>query len=189
MQHVDSSPLGPLPGIESREEKMEIWIIGIPLVILMVFLSTRIKRLANQAYGEELIERDGFALLKPEGFIALESVEEGFQFQAESKGFGAREATEPYREASASLAIRQGNIEAALSEQSMVEGIEVISRTEGDCSRRFKEISGDAVVHVFQRFVSLDDSCFLELTVRVLEESIDEFEESAKLMIRSLRRN
>lgn len=168
---------------------MEIWIIGIPLVILMVFLSTRIKKLANQAYGEELIERDGFALIKPEGFIALENPEEGFQFQAESKGFGEREATESFREASASLAIREGNIETALSEQSTIEGLEVISRTDGDCSRRFKEMHDDAVVHVFQRLVSLDDACFAELTVKVLEESIDEFEEPAKLMIRSLRRN
>lgn len=168
---------------------MEIWIIGIPLVILMVFLSTRIKRLANQAYGEELIERDGFALIKPEGFIALENPEEGFQFQAESKGFGEGEATESIREASASLAIRQGDMETALSKQSAREEVEVVSRTDGDCSRRFKETQDDAVVHVFQRLVSLDGSHFAELKVKVLEESIDEFEEPAKLMIRSLRRN
>ena len=168
---------------------MEIWIIGIPLVILMVFLSTRIKKLANQAYGEELIERQGFALIKPEGLIALENPEEGFQFQAESKGFGQREETESFREASASVSINDVGIEPVVSKLLEMPNVEVILRSEDGCSVRYRDSEGEVVKHVFRRVMSKGTSRHIELRVTVLDESIDEFEEGAKAMIRSLREN
>jgi len=168
---------------------MEIWIIGIPLVALMIFLSTRIKKLANEAYGEELIQRDGFALIKPEGLIALETPAEPFAFQAESKAFGETEATEGVREASASVVVENGTIRDAADSLEKIPNIEILIKTEDDCSVRFKESDGDVVLHVFKRLMNLDDRRFVELTVKVLKESIEEFEEPAKTMIRSLRRN
>ena len=168
---------------------MEIWIIGIPLVALMVYLSTRVKKMANQAYAEELIEREGFALIKPEGFIFLETPAEGLAFQAESKAFGENEATETIREASASVVIRSGDVKEAVRTATGSSNTEVISQTVDDCAIRIKENVGDAVLHVFRRIMNVDDYRFVELTVRVLDESLDEFENAAKAMIRSLRRN
>lgn len=167
---------------------MEIWIIGIPLVILMVYLSTRVKKLANQAYAEELIERDGFVLIKPEGLISIETPPEGVAFVAESKGFGESEATETLREASASVVIRSGDVKSAINAMTTAD-VEVISQTDDDCAVRLKKSEKDAVSHVFRRIMALDENRFVELTVNVLDESLDEFEEGAKSMMRSLRRN
>jgi hypothetical protein len=168
---------------------MEIWIIGIPLVALMVYLSTRVKKMANQAYAEELIEREGFALIKPEGFIFLETPAEGFAFQAESKAFGENEATETIREASASVVIENGDVKSAVKAATGSTDTEVISQTADDCVIRIKENVGDAVLHVFRRIMNIDDERFAELTVSVLDESLDEFENAARAMVRSLRRN
>jgi hypothetical protein len=168
---------------------MEIWIIGIPLVALMVYLSTRVKKMANQAYAEELIEREGFALIKPEGFIFLEMPAEGFAFQAESKAFGENEATETIREASASVVIENGDVKSAVKAATGSTDTEVISQTADDCVIRIKENVGDAVLHVFRRIMNIDDKRFAELTVSVLDESLDEFENAARAMVRSLRRN
>jgi hypothetical protein len=168
---------------------MEIWIIGIPLVALMVYLSTRVQKMANQAYAEELIEREGFALIKPEGFIFLETPAEGFAFQAESKAFGENEATETIREASASVVIKNGDVKSAVKAATGSTDTEVISQTADDCVIRIKENVGDAVLHVFRRIMNIDDKRFAELTVSVLDESLDEFENAARAMVRSLRRN
>jgi hypothetical protein len=168
---------------------MEIWIIGIPLVALMVYLSTRVKKMANQAYAEELIEREGFALIKPEGFIFLETPAEGFAFQAESKAFGENETTETIREASASVVIENGDVKSAVKAATGSTDTEVISQTADDCVIRIKENVGDAVLHVFRRIMNIDDERFAELTVSVLDESLDEFENAARAMVRSLRRN
>jgi hypothetical protein len=168
---------------------MEIWIIGGALVALMVFLSTRIKRLATEAYSEELVEREGFALIKPEGLIVLENPTADFVFEAESKGFGENEATETIREASATVAFKSGDIAKSMESLLQIPGVTVVSQSASDCSIRFKESAEKAIVHVFKRQMALEGGRFLELTVRVLDESLDEFEETAKTMVRSLREN
>ena len=48
---------------------MEILIPGLILVALMVYVSTKIKKNAVDAFGEETITTDDFVLIKPEGFL------------------------------------------------------------------------------------------------------------------------
>jgi len=167
---------------------MEILIFGGALVALMVYTSTRIKRVAKEAYQEELVERPDFTLIKPEGFLELTSPAVGLAFEAHSKGFGEEETTEAQREALASVVI---NVECA-------EAVGKSLETEG--YRNISEIENDFIFEKLQEepFASLTLTRVIDLDARkgsaslsviVLKESIDEFEGSARMMIRSFRRS
>jgi hypothetical protein len=86
---------------------MEILILGGILVALMVYVSTRIKRSAADAYEEERVETDIFAITKPAGFIIIESEDPKVVFAAYSKEYGADDA-DNIRQVSAQLMFHQG---------------------------------------------------------------------------------
>jgi len=67
---------------------MEIFIIGLIIVALMVWASTKIKRKAAQAFDAEEIHADGFTLTKPEGFLNRIYETGDKLFDAYSKDFG-----------------------------------------------------------------------------------------------------
>ena len=71
---------------------MEILILGILLVALMVFASTKIKKSAARAFDEEPVETSEFTLIKPQGFLRPLKDEESFE--AYSKDFGAEGASD-----------------------------------------------------------------------------------------------
>ncbi|MDQ6785720.1 MAG: hypothetical protein M3033_02720 [Acidobacteriota bacterium] len=71
---------------------MEILIVGIVVVALMVFVSTRIKKSAAQAFEPEFIERDEFTINKPEGFLTPIEARDEFLFEAYSREFGEKKA-------------------------------------------------------------------------------------------------
>jgi hypothetical protein len=71
---------------------MEILIIGVFVVALMIYTSTRIKKSAAQAYEEETVETDEFSLVKPEGFLNPIRRESEFAFEAYSKDYGEDDA-------------------------------------------------------------------------------------------------
>ena len=71
---------------------MEILIVGVFVVALMVYVSTRIKKSAAAAYEEETIETDEFSLVKPEGFLSPIRREHEFAFEAYSKDYGEDDA-------------------------------------------------------------------------------------------------
>lgn len=74
---------------------MEILILGVILVALMAYVSTRIKKSAAQAFEREAIEAEDFRIIKPEGFLNLVSGENPENaFEAYSKDFGEGEASE-----------------------------------------------------------------------------------------------
>lgn len=66
---------------------MEILIIGLIIVALMVYTSTRIKRNAAAAYEPEAIEGDGFVIQKPEDFLHNLNADPRYIFEAYSKSF------------------------------------------------------------------------------------------------------
>lgn len=70
---------------------MEILIVGGALVALMVYVSTRIKKSAAQAYERENVEKEGFVLVKPEGFIIPVIENPEYAFEARSKDYGEEE--------------------------------------------------------------------------------------------------
>ncbi|HEX8247003.1 MAG TPA: hypothetical protein VF599_02370 [Pyrinomonadaceae bacterium] len=77
---------------------MEIFILGIILVALMAYVSTRIKKSAAQAFEREIVETEDFSLVKPEGFLSPAGGNSGYAFEAYSKDFGEDDAAE-YRKA------------------------------------------------------------------------------------------
>ena len=81
---------------------MEILILGLILVALMVYVSTRIKRSAADAYEKETVETDEFSINKPEGFIILNGSDREVIFAAYSKDYGTGES-DPFRRVSAEL--------------------------------------------------------------------------------------
>jgi len=71
---------------------MEILIPGLILVALMVYVSTRIKRTAADAYEKERVETADFAITKPEGFIIIVNNDPIVVFGAYSKEYGLEKA-------------------------------------------------------------------------------------------------
>lgn len=71
---------------------MEILIIGGLLVALMAYLSTKIKKEAKRAYEQEVIETEGFKIIKPVDFIIPLKKGSEYAFETYSKDFGEDEA-------------------------------------------------------------------------------------------------
>ncbi len=76
---------------------MEILIVGVIIVAIMAYASTKIKNAAKQAYEQELIETAEFRIVKPEGFIIPVKENLELEFEANSKDFGEDDAENFYR--------------------------------------------------------------------------------------------
>lgn len=83
---------------------MEILIFGVILVALMVFVSTKIKKNAAQAFEPEAIETEDFKIIKPKGFINPINEDSAFAFEAYTKELGENDAKN-FRQAQAGLRI------------------------------------------------------------------------------------
>ena len=86
---------------------MEILILGILIVALMVFVSTKIKKNAAQAFEREIIETEEFSLIKPEGLLHPLRDNSEFAFEAYSKEFGDEDLRNFWR-ANAELLVHDG---------------------------------------------------------------------------------
>ncbi|NNE68192.1 MAG: hypothetical protein HKN33_16630 [Pyrinomonadaceae bacterium] len=69
---------------------MEIIILGVLLVAVMVYVSTKIKRAAARAYEPETVEKEDFRVEKPAGFLYPLNAETEFPYEAYSKTYGER---------------------------------------------------------------------------------------------------
>lgn len=69
---------------------MEILIVGALVVALMVFISTKIKRSAAEAYVPETLQRDDFIIAKPEGFLTPIERDSEYAFEAYSRDYGEK---------------------------------------------------------------------------------------------------
>lgn len=76
---------------------MEILIIGGIIVALMVYVSTRIKKVSKLAYEREVFETAGFRIVKPDEFIIPVDDNSPFAFEARSRDFGEDEASDFYQ--------------------------------------------------------------------------------------------
>ncbi len=71
---------------------MEILIVGVVIVALMAYVSTKIKKSAAEAYEREEIETEDFRIIKPAGFINPINDKSAFVFEAYTKDLGTNEA-------------------------------------------------------------------------------------------------
>jgi len=83
---------------------MEILIFGVILVALMVFVSTKIKKSAAQAFEPEAIETEDFKIIKPKGFINPINEDSAFAFEAYTRELGENDAKN-FKQAQANLKI------------------------------------------------------------------------------------
>lgn len=83
---------------------MELLIPGLILVALMVYASTKIKKIAARAYEPETFETEQFSIEKPDGFIIPVADNEAQEFRAYTKEFGT-DTAERLRQATAKISI------------------------------------------------------------------------------------
>lgn len=91
---------------------LAILIPGLIIVALMVWASTRIKRIAASAFEPETIETDDFVIQKPEGFLHNLNGDPKYAFEAYSKELGAV-ATD----------IRQGRVRLTITDNAGIDQI------------------------------------------------------------------
>lgn len=83
---------------------MEFLIFGILFIVLLVFISSRIRRVTGQAFEPETIETKDFFILKPEGFIQPVNEKSDYSFEIYSREYGKKEAGS-FRQAHAGVLI------------------------------------------------------------------------------------
>jgi len=96
---------------------MEILIVGVIIVAIMVWASTKIKRSAAEAFEEETIETDEFSLVKPAGFLNPVENDDYLAFYAYSKEFGEEESAEKLRQGLIKLKILAGRSLAEIAKE------------------------------------------------------------------------
>lgn len=131
---------------------------------MMIYASTKIKKLAAQAYEREIIETEEFTIVKPEGFI--NPVESKFAFEAYTKDFGIGDAEE-IRQAHAVLTIEKG----------------VTSESEGLTESEVSD-EKNITTKVFRRTVRQNNKIY-ELKITVLQENPADLEEKVNEMLKS----
>jgi hypothetical protein len=89
---------------------MEILIIGGLFVLLMVYVSTRIKKSAAAAYEPETVEKEDFKIDKAEGFLYPLRDKPDFPFEAYSKLYGEKRQHRNIWRARVRLRIEEGLI-------------------------------------------------------------------------------
>ena len=157
---------------------LAILIPGLIIVALMVWASTRIKRIAAAAFEAETIETDDFIIQKPEGFLNNLNGDPKYAFEAYSKEFGT-DATD----------IRQGRVQLTVTDDAGIEqiigglsdgGVEIVddvSEVIGPTRYRLIETKRDengCDLYVTYKIAEKGSQVYLLETVRLAETS-DEF--------------
>lgn len=101
---------------------MELLIPGLILVALMVYASTRIKKITAEAFEPETIETEEFIIQKPEGFLHNLNGDPKYIFEAYSKEFS--KANDKLRVGTATITrIENTPIDAVVNELSQTDGL------------------------------------------------------------------
>jgi len=106
---------------------MEILIVGVLVVALMVFVSTKIKKSAAQAFEPEFIEKDEFTISKPEGFLSPIEGRGEFLFEAYSREYGKEDARNIWQ-ASAYLTAVSGSNFKTECEKAKSSAVKIVSK-------------------------------------------------------------
>jgi hypothetical protein len=167
---------------------MEFLIPGLILVALMVYASTRIKRVAAEAFEPETVENDDFSLEKPEGFLVVLNGDPALAFEAYSRDFGIDRASE-YRAARAEIRIYENRdlkyAAAAIRETIKIDSdiSEVIDGKKYRVLEGMSEEKGIAFREMFK--LAERDGKVIEMKLRVLAETDSEVSGKAEAMFAS----
>lgn len=166
---------------------MELLILGLILVAVMVYASTRIKKTAATAFEPETIETDDFVIQKPDGFLNKLNGDLQFAFEAYSKEFGGPGA-ENFRQGTAHLKIYEGiSIDQAVANLSK-SGVEIT----GDISEVVNEIRYRVIeagrtekgveLRVFYKIAERNAKTY-EFEITALAETSSEFMRKVEIML------
>jgi hypothetical protein len=144
---------------------MEILILGVILVALMAYVSTRIKKSAARAFEKEVIETEDFSLVKPEGFLHPLNDDSEYAFEAYSKEFGEDGAAAKMRRARAIVRINESYGQAT----------DVVTETERD--------ENGAQLQTFRKV--LKNRKIFELEISVLREYKEQYLDKINEMLDS----
>ncbi|MBS1798146.1 MAG: hypothetical protein JSS81_30310 [Acidobacteria bacterium] len=168
---------------------MEIWIIGIFIVALMVYLSTRIKRSAAAAFAEERVETDDFSLVKPEGFLSPVENDEYLAFYAYSKEFGDEGDTEKQRQSLIRLKTQAGR-ELAEVRREVKKSFDKLLSEEKTGDAEFlltgEKSERDVERVVYHKLVARGERIF-DLEMTVLADKRENYEETAEKLFDGFR--
>lgn len=134
---------------------MEILIIGGVVVLIMVIISTQIKKGVARAYDREVIETPYYRLVKPDGFIYPIHETSEYAFEAYSKAYGERRERNTWR-AQAYLTVFDDLVFDAELEKIRLETGEIISE------KIISEASSDEKALLMQSTVIIDEKEFNE---------------------------
>jgi hypothetical protein len=166
---------------------MEILIIGAIVVALMVYVSTRIKRQAAEAFEEETIDTNEFSLVKPEGYLSPVENEDFLAFYAYSKEFGEEEKAEKLYQSLIKLKILAGrslaeiageikkSLDAEIQEEKPDENTYILSGAKSE-----KEVE-----KIFYHKLVAKNEQVYDLEVMVLTDYQEKFGEKAEKLLTS----
>ena len=164
--------------------------------MIMVFISTQIKKSAAQAFDREIIETEDFTIVKPEGFMnpIRESAE--YEFEAYSKEFGEKNERNVWR-AQVYLSLITDSDFAAVCESAKQktdkilseETFENMSNAEKICLIESEKIDKEDEVdfYEFRKIVEGRQQKIYELRIAVLKAFRDEFSGRISEMLNSFR--
>ena len=169
---------------------MEILIVGIILVLLMAYVSTKIKKSSAAAYQPELLEAVDYSIIKPEGYIVPWNQESAFK--ALSKEMGTEEGAENLYHSRADLRVFS---EVSFEEicrgarKSVKKIISEETAKDGDlkyCFIHAKNFENETGIEVYYKIVeNQPTSKVYEFQVSVLNEAMETYSAKASEMLQS----
>lgn len=146
---------------------MEILIVGVIIVALMVYVSTKIKKESKLAYEREMFENEDFKLIKPDEFLIPVNENSPFVFEAHSRDFGTEESRDFYQcLATVKISERSGESKNTVIETEQTEK--------------------GVPLKIFRKFiVSLNNNRIYELKIVVVQEFIEKYQDKVNEMLDS----
>lgn len=172
---------------------MEILIFGGIVVLLMVVISTQIKKSAARAFEREIIETEDFSIVKPEGFMSPLRESSKYLFEAYSKDFGDRDERNIWK-AQAYLSVLDDSNFAAACEAAKLQAGEILSEKTSDNAAadeksyllESEKIEEDAAFYEFRQIVeSRSRHKIYELRIAVLKAFRDEYSDKTSELLNS----
>ena len=162
-------------------------------IALLLFISSKIRNAANQAYEPERIERENFSIYKPEGYLNPVEFTEQTPFEAYTRELGERSAGR-LRKSLAKLTVTDGMNFDNLRKEIKKNAQECVSTKfdenapEGQriCLIETKKTEKEITTIILNKIVeSRRQKKTYDLEISVLEEYRDEFEERINRMFES----
>lgn len=174
---------------------MEILIIGLGLVALMVFVSTRIKKNSAKAFEREKIITDRYNFFKPEGYIIPVKRDSEFEMEAFSKEKGEDKAGNLNRSKAALRLYQTGDFDE-ICRTARARTANIISdetAREGDLNYYFmrgetSESGFDAEIY-YKIIEDTKSGDIYQLEISILKDYLAEFSSKASAMLQSFSLN